>query len=140
MRDLSADEQHTETVMTDSESVIDPAHVSCVLELLPVIGVAPSDTWAEVQYTSLASGEAAIAFSVRLVLDDGLIARHISALKPGETVSGAITRVAASMQRAGMRSVDALGTCADEYEQFHTIESVRELMAQSQAYVPRVVH
>jgi hypothetical protein len=119
---------------------IDPAHASSVLQVLPIIGVAPSDTWAEVQRIIMPSGEVAVAFSVRLVLDDGLLVRHISALTANESVANAIQRVADSMKESGMRSIDIREDDADTDEDFHTQETVRHLLAQSGQVLPPVVH
>jgi hypothetical protein len=119
---------------------IDPARVSSVLQVLPIIGVAPSDTWAEVQRITLPTGETGVAFSVRLVLDDGLLVRHISALGADESVGDAIARVAHSMKNSGLRSIDVLEGEVDTEEEFHTQETVCRLMAQSGEVLPPVVH
>lgn len=121
-------------------SEIDPSNATCVLEVLPVIGVWPDDTWAEVQCITRPSGKSAVAVSLRLVLDDGLLVRHVSAPAADETLGAAIERIAAAMQNKGLRSVDIVAGEADVYEQFHTTESVRELMAQSGQVVAPVLH
>jgi hypothetical protein len=122
------------------EKEIDPAQVSSVLEVLPLVGVLPSDTWAEVQRISMPSGKIGIAFSVRLVLDDGLLVRHVSGLAADETIGGAIERVALSMRDSGLRSIDILTGEVDTEEDFHTDETVRRLMAQTGEILPPVVH
>jgi hypothetical protein len=119
---------------------IDPAQVSSVLQVLPIIGVPPSDTWAEVQRITMPSGIIAVAFSVRLVLDDGLLVRHVSALAGDESVEDALARVAHSMKDSGLRSIDVLEGDVDTDEEFHTQETVRRLMAQTGAVIPPVVH
>jgi hypothetical protein len=106
---------------------IDPASPLSVLQVLPLAGVAPDDAWAEVQAMTLASGETAVAVSVRLVLDDGLLVRHVSGLRPDETVAEALARVVAAMQLSGLRSIDALTGEVDVDEPFHTHETVRTL-------------
>jgi hypothetical protein len=119
---------------------LDPAHVTCVLEVLTYLGLAPDDSWAEVQSTTLASGQAAVALSLRLVFDDGLLVRHVSALAADETLGAAIERVAAAMHNRGLRSVDIVAGEVDVYEQFYTRERVNELLAQSGQVVAPILH
>lgn len=119
---------------------IDPAQVTCVLEVLALLGIGLDAAWAEVQATQQPSGEHAVALALRLVLDDGLLVRHVSTLAADETLGDAIERVSLAMQNKGLRSVDVVAGRADMYEQFHTQESVRELTALSGQVVATVLH
>lgn len=119
---------------------INPAQVTCLLEILTALGVWPDDSWGEVQVITQPSGKGAVAFSLRLVLDDGLLARHVSALAADETLGDAIERIAAAMKDKGLRSIDVVPGEVDTDEEFHTYESVRELMAHSAQPVAPVVH
>lgn len=119
---------------------IDPAQVSSILQFLPILGLEPSDTWAEAQRITLPSGKVGIAFSLRLVLDDGLLVRHGSAIGSDETVGEALVRVACSMKDSGLRGIDVLTGEVDLDEEFHTEETVRILLARSGEVLPPVLH
>lgn len=119
---------------------IDPSSPLSVLQVLPMAGVEPDETWADVQATTLASGATAIALSVRLVLDDGLLVRHVSGMNPGESVAEALARVAAVMQISGLRSIHTLEGEVDGDEPFHTHDTVRALIGEGVVRTTPTLH
>lgn len=113
-----------------SDKTIDPAHPSSILEVLAMVGVPAGDAWAEIQYITLQSGTTCIAASIRSVLDDGLLVRHISGIREAETLEDALERVARSLSDCGLRTVGTLPGEADPNELFHTQDSLRQLMGE----------
>jgi hypothetical protein len=119
-----------------TEKTIDPAHPSSVLEVLTEVGIPAGDAWAEIQYITLQSGTTCVAASVRSVLDDGLLVRHVSGIGAGEQVEAALARVASSLDGCGLRTVGVLPGEADADELFHTQDSLRHLMGESTTDTP----
>lgn len=110
-----------------TEKTIDPAHATSILEVLAIVGIPAGDAWAEIQYITLPSGTTGVAASIRFILDDGLLVRHVSGIKAGESVEDALERVAHSLGNCGLRTVGVLPGEADPNELFHTQDSLRVL-------------
>lgn len=111
-----------------TEKIIDPSQPSAVLEVLAMVGISPGDAWAEVQYITLQNGVTGVAASIRSVLDDGLLVRHVSPISAGDGPEVALERVALSLDGCGLRTVGVLPGEADADELFHTEDSLRQLM------------
>jgi hypothetical protein len=119
-----------------SAKIIDPAHPTAVLEVLSQVGIPSGDAWAEIQYITLQNGTTGIAASIRSVLDDGLLVRHVSGIKAGEDLEDALDRVARSLDGCGLRTVGVLPGEADADELFHTEDSLRQLMGEEPPATP----
>lgn len=119
---------------------IDPAHPSAVLEVLPLLGLWPEDAWAEIQEIRQPSGRIAVAVSLRLVHDDGLLVRHVSGPAQDETLGAALERVAKAIAAGGLRSVDIVPGEVDTLEGFYTYERVQLIMAQQGQTQKPIVH
>jgi hypothetical protein len=119
-----------------TEKTIDPAHPASVLEVLTMVGIAADDAWAEIQHITLQNGTTGIAASIRSVLDDGLLVRHVSGINAGEELDAALDRVAGSLDGCGLRTVGVLPGEADADELFHTQDSLSLLMGEAVPSTP----
>ena len=65
-----------------------------------------------------------MALSVRLMLDDKLLMRHVSAVEPNESIADALSRVACTMKESCLASIEVLHGEVNQDETFPPEESV----------------
>lgn len=119
---------------------IDPSHATSVLEVLKIAKTAPDEAWADIRSIKNLAGQTRVAVSIRSIYDDGLIVRHVSGLREGESIAEGLQRAAVSLSESGLRSVDILPGDADTDEEFHNNESLRRLKAITEAALPTTLH
>lgn len=118
---------------------IDPADPASVIAVLGILKIDVSAAWAEVQPCVSEAGKTAVATSVRASETDGLLVRHIAALKQDETPEEGVARVAALLAGAGLADVRKVREgVANLQEVFESAEALEEISAKSTKSV--VIH